>query len=161
MIGRRRLEEFLKTAGIDGTAKLGERWYVGKSGGAMELVEFMKFELEVTVPGRAPYKVNHKQLTPFEIYNRLTKGMILPVKVHPEKPAKLLLDWNNFQPQVQVMDQADLPENILAAIQGMGVGGGSKKDPKTRLQELDELHKEGLITTEEYKKKKGEILKDL
>ena len=161
MLGRKKLEEFLRAEGINGTARLGERWYVGKSGGEMELIEFMEFELEVSVPGRTPYKVKHKQLTPYGVYSKLSKGMILPLKVHPEKPSKLLLDWDNMEPQVQVMDQTDLPENILAAMQRLGVGGGSKKDPKTRLHELDELHKEGLITAEEYKTKRDQILNEL
>ncbi|MCJ7734096.1 MAG: SHOCT domain-containing protein [Anaerolineales bacterium] len=161
MLGRKKLEEFLRAEGIDGTAKLGERWYVGKSGGEMELIEFMEFELEISVPGRTPYKVKHKQLTPYGVYSKLSKGMILPVKVHPEKPAKLFLDWDNLQAQGQVTDQADLPENILVAMQRLGVGGGSKKDPKTRLRELDELHKDGLITQEEYQKKRDQILNEL
>ncbi len=162
MVGRKQQEEMLRAEGIDGKAKLGEWWIIGKSGGELEMVEFIKFELELTVSGRSPYNVMHKQLTPYGVYSRLSKGMILPVKVHPEKPKKLLLDWDQFGagPQVQILDGADLQVNVVDALKDLGITTG-KKDLKGRLSELEELYKEGLITKDEYDNKKAEILKDL
>jgi hypothetical protein len=34
---------------------------------------------------------------PVGVIDRLSKGMILPVKVHPEKPKQLLLDWDQME----------------------------------------------------------------
>jgi len=39
---------------------------------------------------------------PVGVINRLSKGMILPVKVHPEKPKQLLLDWDQMQEQINL-----------------------------------------------------------
>ncbi|MBI9043982.1 MAG: hypothetical protein JEZ06_05830 [Anaerolineaceae bacterium] len=61
----------------------------------MEFTERIIFELEETLPGKPSYMIKHDQLTPFGIYRQLYKGMILPLKVHPEKPDKVLLDWKN------------------------------------------------------------------
>ncbi len=160
MIGRKKREEFIRTNGIDGTAKLGEWWIIGKSGGALELVEFMKFELEITVAGGSSYTIKHRQLTPYRVYSVLNKGMILPIKVHPDKPEKVLLDWDNIQPRVQVMESADLPENVLETLKGLGVKE-TRGNLKTRLRELEEAHQEGLLTADEYNRKRTEMLKEL
>jgi len=39
---------------------------------------------------------------PVGVINRLSKGMTLPVKVHPEKPKQLLLDWDQMQEQINL-----------------------------------------------------------
>jgi len=106
--------------------------------GAMEYIERCEFELEVMVAGKPPYKVKHRQSTPFAVFSQLSKGMILPVKVHPEKPGQVLLDWE--QMGTQVLEGADL---------------------KDRLSELEDAYKEGLVTADEYESKRAEILKNL
>jgi hypothetical protein len=162
VFGRKKQEGYLKAEGIVGQARLKNWWILGKSGGEMEMVEFVKFELEVSIPDKNPYAVIHKQLTPFGVFSRLSKGMSLPVKVHPEKPRKLYLDWDQFAgaPQVQFMNTADLPEEILDTLKGLGIEK-EKKDPKIRLKELENLYQEGLITEAEYKSKRSEVLKEL
>ena len=157
---RAKREAQLREEGIDGKAKLVKWWIIGKSGGELELIELIKFELEVMVTGKPPYKVKHRQLTPFGVFTNLSKGMILPVKVHPEKPRQLLLDWEQTGSQVQVMDAADLPVNVLEVIKGLGVVDG-KRDLKDRLSELEDAYKEKLITVDEYESKRAELLKNL
>jgi hypothetical protein len=153
-------EAQLRAEGIEGKAKLIESWIIGKSGGELELIELIEYELEVMVTGKQPYKVKHRQLTPFGVFTRLSKGTIIPVKVHPEKPKQLLLDWEQTGTQVQVMDAADLPVNLLEVIQGLGETDG-KRDLKYRLRELEDALKEELITVEEYESKRAELLKTL
>ena len=160
---RARREAYIRVEGVDGKAKLVQWWILGKSGGELELIENIKFELEVMLAGKPPYKVNHRQLTSFGVYSQLSKGMILPVKVHPEKPRQLLLDWEQMGTQVQqvqVLNGADLPVNVAEMIKGLGVVGG-KKDLKDKLSELEAAYKEGLITEGEYDSKRAEILKNL
>jgi len=153
-------EAQLRAEGIEGKAKLVESWIIGKSGGELESIELIEYELEVMVTGKQPYKVKHRQLTPFGVFTRLSKGTIIPVKVHPEKPKQLLLDWEQTGTQVQVMDTADLPVNVLEVIQGLGEADG-KRDLKDRLRELEDAFKEELITMEEYESKRIELLKNL
>jgi len=153
-------EAQLRAEGIEGKAKLVESWIIGKSGGELESIELIEYELEVMVTGKQPYKVKHRQLTPFGVFTRLSKGTIIPVKVHPEKPKQLLLDWEQTGTQVQIMDAADLPVNVLEVIQGLGEADG-KRDLKDRLRELEDAFKEELITMEEYESKRIELLKNL
>jgi len=153
-------EAQLRAEGIEGKAKLVESWIIGKSGGELESIELIEYELEVMVTGKQPYKVKHRQLTPFGVFTRLSKGTIIPVKVHPEKPKQLLLDWEQTGTQVQIMDAADLPVNVLEVIQGLGEAD-EKRDLKDRLRELEDAFKEELITMEEYESKRIELLKNL
>ncbi|MGB2911661.1 MAG: hypothetical protein WBF05_05555 [Anaerolineales bacterium] len=39
---------------------------------------------------------------PVGVINRLSKGMISLVKVHPEKPKRVLLDWDQMQEQINL-----------------------------------------------------------
>jgi hypothetical protein len=160
MMRRAKREAQLRAEGIDGKAKLINSWIIGKSGGELESIELIEFELEVMVAGSPPYKMKHRQLTPFGVFTNLSKGMVIPVKVHPEKPRRLLLDWEQMGTQVQVMHAADLPGNVLEVIKGLGEVDG-KRDLKDRLRELEDALKEELITVDEYENKRAELLKNL
>lgn len=87
-----------------------------------------------------PYKVNHRQPTPVDLLGQFRPGVILPVKVHPEKPKQLLLDWDQMEVQVIVEDE--------------------KKELKDHLSELEDAYKEGLIAKDEYESKRVEILEN-
>jgi len=160
MVGRKKLEEQIRAAGIDGMAKLVQWWIIGKSGSELELVELIEYELEITVTGLPPYPVKHRQLTPFGVFTVLSQGMVFPVKIHPENPKKLLIDWDQMKPRSQVMGAADLPENVLETLRDFGAMGG-KKDLKARLGELETAYHAGLITEKEYQKKREDMLKEL
>jgi hypothetical protein len=141
IVAKARRKKYLLAEGVDGKAKLIQWWVFSRSGGAVSYVERCEFELEVTVTGNPPYKVNHRQPAPIGVLGLLSKGMILPVKVHPEKPKRLLLDWD--QMEAQAIDE------------------GEKKALKDRLSELEDAYKEGLIAKDEYENKRAEILKNL
>ena len=155
---RVRRETEIRKDGIEGKARLVNWWIIGKSGGELNVVEFCEFELDVMVERKPPYKVKHRQLVPFGVYSRLSKGMVLPVKVHREKPGKVMLVW---EPEAgQVIDGMALPVDVVEVMKGLlpVEGKGNLKD---RLRELDDAYKEGLITTDEYESKRTEILKNL
>jgi hypothetical protein len=80
-------------------------------------------------------------LTPVGLIGQFRPGVILPVKVHPEKPKQLLLDWDQMEAQVTVED--------------------IRKNLKDRLSELEDASKEELIVKDEYENIRAEILKDL
>ena len=137
-IARRKV--YLLAEGIDGKVKIVEWWLFTRSGGAISYMENCEFELEVMVAGHSPYKVSHRQPTPIGVINQLSKGMILPVKVHPEKPKQLLLDWDQMEEQV--------------------INEGEEKALTDRLSGLEGAYKEGLIAKDEYESKRAEILKN-
>lgn len=84
-------ETEIRDNGIDARARLVNWWILGKDGGDLSAEEYCKFELEVTIEGKPPYKLIHRQLVPFGIYNQLSRGMILLVKVHQDKPERVIL----------------------------------------------------------------------
>jgi len=53
----------------------------------------LDMDLEVHVPGREAYRVANQYLVPASA--TLGQGIKLPVKVDPNDPAKLAIDWNS------------------------------------------------------------------
>lgn len=155
---RKRREAAILQDGIPGQATLVNWWIIGKSGGELDAVEYCEFELDVSVAGKPPYRVKHRQLVPFGVYHQLSRGMILPVKVHPEQPKRLILDWD--QQGEQVTTGTVLPAGLGAVLAKMASTAeqGSLKD---RLQQLQEAYNAGLISAEEFESKKAAILKEL
>ena len=79
-------EADIREKGIDAKAKLIEWWMIGETNPTLEMEKACKFELEVMMEGKPSYTVKFRQIVPFRVYTQLSRGMILPVKVHPEKP---------------------------------------------------------------------------
>lgn len=89
---RDRREERIRRRGIEGTAKVIQWGIAGKSGAvSMDAVESCGYEVEITVEGRDPYRVRGHQLLPFAVYSQISEGMVLPVKVDPKDPQRILL----------------------------------------------------------------------
>ena len=53
----------------------------------------MDIDMEIHVPGRKPYQVNNQYMVPNGA--TLGPGVRLPVKVDPEDPAKIAIDWDS------------------------------------------------------------------
>jgi hypothetical protein len=155
---RVRREAEIREEGIDGKAKLINWWIIGKSGGELDAVEYCRFELEVMVEGRTPYKVEHRQLVPFGVYSHLSKGMILPVKVHREKPGKVILDWD--RDGGWAISGMALPVDVVEVMKGL-MPVNEKGELKERLRELEDAYKEELVSKDEYERKRIEILKNI
>jgi hypothetical protein len=51
-------------------------------------------DLDVTVAGRPPYRVHHKDWVPLMMLGTITGGLGLPVRVDPQDPSKILIEWN-------------------------------------------------------------------
>jgi hypothetical protein len=165
-------EERLRGEGIPGLARVTEAWIMGKSGGApLDMEERYKFEMEITVEGKAPYGVVHQQLVPHQVYHRVGKGALLPVKVDPENPEQVVILWDTpviQTPRVSTLAGKEAAQ-FVASVPGMaevirearGQLGREKGSLTDRLRELEDAFEEGLISAEEYERKKAGILKEL
>lgn len=111
----------------------------------------LDIDMEVHVSGRAPYRVNNQYLVPAGA--TLGQGVKLPVKVDPNDPAKIAIDWANagHAPQrgeVRVSDGA-------GAFQPASGGSGDKVADLERLAKLKES---GALTEAEFEQEKAKLL---
>lgn len=60
----------------------------------------VKMDLLVQVPGRAPYQATRKEFIPLILLGRLSSGAPLAVKVDPNDPQDVVIDWENPAPAV-------------------------------------------------------------
>lgn len=70
----------------------------------------VRLQLNVNVPGRAPYTVEHSEVIPLIALGMITPGSSLPVAVDPVDPQKLAIDWSG-----------ETRARALGAAGGMGV----------------------------------------
>jgi hypothetical protein len=85
----------------------GQATILSLSGGNLVInnVNYMiTFRLRVSVPGRSPYDVEHKQLVPVFQLASLPVGSTVPVMVDPQEPTRLTID---FAGEAVVLRQAD------------------------------------------------------
>jgi len=86
MNGRMKQEDWIRKEGIPGKAKILKWWVVAKSGSSVDLIERCGFQLEISAEKIPSYKIKHTQLVPFKIFNQLSEGLILPVKIDQKNP---------------------------------------------------------------------------
>lgn len=93
----RELEERdrLRRVGLAGTARVLDASEAGTSAAGEQLVDV---ELDVEVPGRAPYRVRHRTAVSRWWAWRLRVARPLPVLVDPEDPERLVVDWTLLRP---------------------------------------------------------------
>ncbi len=77
------------TTGVAGEATILRVWQTGMSVNDQPQVGML---LEVRVPGREPYQVEHKMVIPMWNIMQFQQGAVVPVKVDPNKPGKIALD---------------------------------------------------------------------
>jgi hypothetical protein len=80
----------LRAMGLEGTARVINAEQTGTTMNDNPLVDLT---LEVTIPGRPPYQVQHKEWIPMFRLGTLGLGT-LPVRVDPADPSKILIEWN-------------------------------------------------------------------
>ena len=51
------------------------------------------FTLEIRVSGSAPYELQGLFRIPVELIGSVGVGTVVPVRVHPSKPARAAIDW--------------------------------------------------------------------
>lgn len=142
----------------------------------------MQVPMEVHPPNGAPYEANYVYPTARQ-KAAMTVGMEVPVKIHPDDPSRIAVQWDAQQANIAAQggDMAAVMSGFQATYGGSadaamrqaqagqaggapaagGQAAGGQEDVAARLTKLGELREQGLLTDEEYEAKKAEVLKDL
>lgn len=80
----------LRTTGVPGTATI-----VGltQTGTWVNNNPLVGLDLAISVQGNPPYAVSVREVVPQILIGRLTNGQPLPVKVDPNEPTRVLIEW--------------------------------------------------------------------
>lgn len=134
--------------GVAGTARvLGVR----DTGATLNDHPVCEVQLEVTVPGQAPYAATITQAIPRMQAPMLQAGTSLAVKVDPADRDSVVLDW-----------QAQGEHAMALSGQAMqNAGVTTAQDPVARLERLQALKDKGLLSEAEFDAQKQRILGDL
>jgi hypothetical protein len=133
----------------------------------------MQVPMEVHPPDGAPYEANYVYPTARQ-KAAMTVGMEVPVKIHPDDPSRIAVQWDAQQANIAAAggDMAavmggmqatygNVADQAMRQAQAGQAAGGGKEDAAERLKKLGELREQGLLTDDEYEAKKAEVLKDL
>jgi Short C-terminal domain len=129
----------------------------------------MQVLMEVHPPNGAPYEANYVYPTARQ-KAAMTVGMEVPVKIHPDDPQRIAVQWDAQQANIAAAggDMNAVMEGMQATYGGaadaamrQAQAGGAKEDPTERLKKLGELREQGLLTDDEFEAKKAEVLKEL
>jgi hypothetical protein len=113
----------------------------------------LDLDLEVHVSGRSPYRVANQYIVPASA--PLGQGVTLPVKVDPNDPAKIAIDWDNV-----ATGPARGEVRPVGGGQGFSpapapAGGG---DSVAELERLAKLRDSGALSDAEFQQQKAKIL---
>jgi hypothetical protein len=129
----------------------------------------MQILLEVHPPSGAPYEVKYVFPTT-RMKAAITVGMEIPVKVDPEDPQRIAVQWDAQQASI-----AAAGGDVAAVMGGMQSTYGNvadqamrdaqaktqAEDPAAKLKKLAEMRDAGLITSDEFEAKKKDLLADM
>lgn len=129
-----------------GTPERGAQWFN------------LNIDLEVHVPGRAAYQVNNMYMVPATA--TLGQGVSLPIKVDPNDPAKIAIDWDSAptgpaQGQVRPVEGSGGFTPAPAPAAAASSGGG---DTVAELERLAKLRDSGALTDSEFEQQKAKLL---
>lgn len=83
----------LLQTGVAGTATITG---MTQGGTMVNYQPVIEFDLEVTVQGKDPYAVKHKEAVAQMLLPQVQPGKTIAVKVDPEDPSRLAIDWANL-----------------------------------------------------------------
>ncbi|HEX8104479.1 MAG TPA: SHOCT domain-containing protein [Solirubrobacteraceae bacterium] len=132
----------------------------------------MHILLTVHPPSGAPYDVDY--LFPVtRMKAGLSVGMEIPVKIHPDDPQRIAVQWEAQQGAIAAAggDMAAVTQGLNIAYAGAAdaafrqqtaaASAPGAEDPMARLQKLTQMRDAGLISAEEFEAKKADVLKDV
>lgn len=104
----------LRTVGLKGQGRV-----VGAATTGTTLNEnpLMELELEITLPGKSPYRVHQRTWVPFLMMGTLAMGVTLPVIVDPADPSKILIEWDQG-PSFGPLGTPGQPGTVVTQIPG-------------------------------------------
>jgi hypothetical protein len=123
-----------------GTPERGAQWFN------------LDIDMEVHVSGRQPYRVNNQYMVPAGA--TLGQGVTLPIKVDPNDPAKIAIDWESAQTAPQRGEVRPVGGSGFAPAPAPSGGG----DNVAELERLAKLRDSGALTDAEFEQQKAKIL---
>ncbi len=125
-----------------GTPERGAQWFN------------LDIDMEVHVSGRQPYRVNNQYMVPAGA--TLGQGVSLPIKVDPNDPAKIAIDWDSAQsaPARGEVRPVGGSGFVPAPATAPSAGGDHLAD----LERLAKLRDSGALTDAEFEQQKAKIL---
>ncbi len=125
-----------------GTPERGAQWFN------------LDIDMEVHVSGRQPYRVNNQYMVPAGA--TLGPGVSLPIKVDPNDPAKIAIDWDSAQSAPARGEVRPVGGSGFAPASAASSGGGD--DHVAELERLAKLRDSGALTDAEFEQQKAKIL---
>jgi hypothetical protein len=115
----------------------------------------LDIDMEIHVSGRAPYRVSNQYMVPAGA--TLGQGVRLPVRVDPEDPSKIAIDWDNagHAPARGEVRPAGAGVSAASPAASAPAGGG---DSVAQLERLAKLKESGALTEAEFEQQKAKIL---
>ena len=126
----------------------------------------LSIPLEVHPPGGEPYLVQYT-FTSARMKAPLTAGMEVPVKIHPDDPQRIAVQWDAQQAGISAAggDMAAVMSGLqstyeTAANDAMvaAQNAAAAEDPEAKLRKLQTMRDAGLITEAELEAKRAEII---
>ena len=162
----------LQASGVDGTATVVS---VADTGGSLNDHPIARLELDVTLPGQAPYRTTVEQAIPRLQAGQIVPGAVVAVKADPQNPQAVALAAtaggsaapagapsapDPSAPASFAALQASAAAQAAAA-QVAAANAGAAQDPATRLERLAELKDKGLLSESEFAAQKARILAEM
>ena len=126
----------------NGTPERGAQWFN------------LDIDMEVHVSGRQPYRVNNQYMVPAGA--TLGQGVSLPIKVDPNDPAKIAIDWDSAQSAPQRGEVRPVGGSGFTPAPAPAPSGGG--DHVAELERLAKLRDSGALTDAEFEQQKAKIL---
>ena len=123
-----------------GTPERGAQWFN------------LDIDMEVHVSGRQPYRVNNQYMVPAGA--TLGQGVTLPIKVDPNDPAKIAIDWESAQTAPARGEVRPVGGSGFAPAPAPSGGG----DNVAELERLAKLRDSGALTDAEFEQQKAKLL---
>jgi hypothetical protein len=138
----------------------------------------LKFDLEVISGPGAPYQTSVRQVVNFLYLSQLSPGAMLNIKIDPQRPQKVAIDWNagvsntttsgpmvytsHPNMRVQTFDLSQGNMQSLEQVQDIlqAALGTAPLSLKEKLQQLDEAKAAGLLTSQEYDSARQKLLEE-
>jgi hypothetical protein len=123
-----------------GTPERGAQWFN------------LDIDLEVHVSGRPPYRVNNQYMVPSGA--TLGEGVTLPIRVDPNDPSKIAIDWESAQRAPGRGEVRPVGDSGFMPAPAPPSGG----DHIAELERLAKLRDSGALTDAEFEQQKAKIL---
>ena len=109
--------------------------------------------MEIHVSGRQPYRVNNMYMVPAGA--TIGQGVSLPIKVDPNDPAKIAIDWESAQRAPGRGEVRPVGGGGFAPAPTQSGGGD---DHLAELERLAKLRDSGALSDAEFEQQKAKIL---